>query len=237
MEVTSLPIMTKWQFYAMFAVQFALGVLFGYAMFYLSDRDPKLGWKPSRFMQWVRDKLFVILIVLAGIASFQLLPDIFKAFTSDAVDVIGETIANTATNAMDGKIDASELPHISVYDEGRVVWGEPDEAQNEALVLMSGFWLFIGWFIYVGGFKASPVGFFKKLIKVIAYSCLSCILLFTPMDLHYFTFDEIAPSAALLVIGVVGVLVTYSGNKLPPPLPAPENGSERFDPDDKEFDA
>ena len=84
---------------------------------------------------------------------------------------------------------------------------------------MAGFWIFIGLFIYVGNFKASRVGFFKKMIKIIAYSCLMCILLFIPKDIHYFSWNEIMPSAILLVIGVVGILISYSGNKLPPPLP------------------
>lgn len=231
MDVSSLPMMTKWQFYAAFLVQCMVGILFCYAMFKMSDRDPKLGWKPSAFGKWVNDKLFIILIVLAGIASFELLPDIYRAIVNDVADVAAETIVENASNAIEGNHTALEIEGLDIRS-GNAIWGEMNEQQNEAIVLMSGFWIFIGLFIYVGGFKASPVGFFKKVIKVIAYSCLTCILLFIPKDIHYFTWNEIMPSAIMLVIGVVGILVTYSGNKLPPPLPMPENNTDELIDDD-----
>lgn len=226
-----MPMMTKWQFYAAFLVQCVVGILFCYAMYKVSDRDPKLGWKPSRFGKWVKDKLFIILILLAGLASFELLPNIYRAIVNDVADVAAETIVESASNAYEGNYTAPNLEGIDIGNNN-AIWGQMNEQQNEAIVLMSGFWIFIGFFIYVGGFKASPVGFLKKVIKVIAYSCLTCILLFIPKDIHYFTWDEIRPSAILLALGVVGILVTYSGNKLPPPLPMPEyNTDEHIDDD------
>lgn len=220
METTSLPAMTQWQFYAAFIVQCVIGILYGYAMFIVSQRDPKLGWKPGAFGQWVRDKLFIIFIILAGVASYELLPDIYHAMVNDVADVAAETITQTASSAIEGNNSVPEIDGIDI-DMRSAMWGEMDAQQNEAITLMTGFWMFIGLFIYVGNFKASPVGFFKKLVKVIAYSCLTCVLLFIPKDIHYFTWDEVMPSVVLLAMGVVGVLVTYSGNKLPPPLPAP----------------
>ena len=173
----------------------------------------------------------VILILHAGLASFELLPNIYREIVNDVADVAAETIVETASNANEGNYSTPELEGINIGN-GNAIWGQMDEQQNEAIVLMSGFWIFIGFFIYVGCFKASPVGFFKKFIKVIAYSCLTCILLFVPKDIHYFTWDEIMPNAILLAVGVVGILVTYSGNKLPPPLPMPEyNTDEHIDED------
>ena len=218
MDVSSLPMMTKWQFYAAFLVQCVVGILFCYAMYKVSDRDPKLGWKPSRFGRWFRDKLFYIFIILAGLASFELLPSIYHAFINDVADVAAETIVESASSAIEGNVTTPEIEQINLGN-GNVIWGQANDQQYEAIMLMAGFWIFIGLFIYVGNFKASRVGFFKKMIKIIAYSCLMCILLFIPKDIHYFSWNEIMPSAILLVIGVVGILISYSGNKLPPPLP------------------
>lgn len=233
MDVSSLPMMTKWQFYAAFLVQFVVGLLYCYAMYKLSERDPRLGWKPNKFGKWIKDKLFVILIVLAGIASYELLPDIYHALVADVVDVTVDSVTESIEKAADGTYTTPEIEGID-FRSGNAIWGQMNEQQYEAIMLMAGFWIFIGLFVYVGGFKASPVGFFKKIIKFIAYSCLTFILLFIPKDVHYFTLDEIMPSLVMLAIGVVGILVTNSGNKLPPPLPIPE--LENYNNDEDEND-
>ena len=173
-------------------------------------------------MKWVHDKLFFIFIFLAGLASFEILPDIYQAFVDDASTVVAETVVNSTEELIKG--GSIESPDFHGIEESlrRVVWGQLSEQQYEAIVLMSGFWLFLGWFCYIGNYKSSPVGFLKRVCKVIGYASLSCFIIMIPKDIHYFSWDEFEMGFILLVIGAVCIVASYSYNKLPPPLPMPE---------------
>lgn len=225
METTSLPPMTLWQFYAMIGTQAVLGIAFCVAMYKLGKRDPRLGWEPGNAVKWIQDKIFIILIFGAGIASYQLLPDLVHSFTNDASTVMAETVVNTATDAIEGNMTTPEVPDLSEM-LSEVIWGEPNSTQHEALMLMAGFWLFLGWCCYVGNFCASPVNIFIKLLKIIAYSCLTAVIVFVPMCLHRFSWDEIRDPFYCLVAAGVLIAATHSWTRrMPPPLPTPKYGT------------
>ncbi len=213
-----MPPLTKWQFYAEFAVQFALGIAYCYGMYKLSDRNPQLGWKPKPFFEKVRNKMGVGLIILAGLFSYLALPTVYHAFLDDVDVVIDHAVDKTVDDVMEGKV-----PNLSVdeaaSEPSEVTWGEANETQHDTFLLMAAFFITLGLCCYVWNFHASKVGIGKKLLKVVGYSLVSMVPLIQPMKLHRFTWDEVQTEAVCLIIAGVCIALSHDWSKLPPPLP------------------
>ena len=212
MDASSLPLMTKWQFYAEFAVQFVLGCAYCYAMIKLGGRNPRLGRESKPWAENFRYKLGGAFMILAGIFSYFTLPTVYHAF----VDDVSSSAAEVATEAITGTLEHSS---VTITATDGLIWGQASETQHEAFILMAGFFIALGWCMYVWGFKASAVGWGKKLLKIVGYAVLSCIPLFQPMKLHYFTWNEVSTEVVCLIIAGVCIALSHDWSKLPPPLP------------------
>lgn len=222
MEQEALIHMTKWQFYAEFAVQFVLGIGFCYAMYELSLRNPILGWTPNKTFDTLRSKLGMGLIVLAGVFSYFALPTVYHAFLDDVEMVVDSTVDKAVGDVVDGKTPSdfglSGSDNVN-GNPAEVIWGEPNETQRDTFKLMSGFFIALGLCCYVWNFHASRVGVGKKLLKVFGYTVLSIVPLFQPMKLHRFTWDEVQTEVVCLIIAGVCIVLSHDWSKLPPPVP------------------
>ena len=224
--------MTLWQFYAELAVQSVMGVLFCWALYRLGGRDPKLGWKPGKLKNWFQEKILYILILAAGLASFDLLPNLYHSFINDVSGAAAEAVVNSAGAAIDGTLETPDVQELKEMASG-VVWGEMDPTQYESLTLMSAFWLFFGWCCYLAGYCASPVNFFIKLVKALGYCCLSSAMILLPMCMHQFTWEEFESPFYFLAIAAICIAATHSWTrKMPPPLPPAPSASHTTPPND-----
>ena len=211
--------MTQWQFYAEFAVQFALGLVFAIGMLYLAQRDPKLQWQPSASVKEWADKLGYGLIIVAGFASFFSLREVCFAFVDDVSTAMAVSVVDTAGEVIDGTYVAPDTEGMKEYLHG-VIWGKPSSWQYQALILMAVFWVSIGWCAYVFDFKSSPVGVLKKLLKAVGYVSLSVLMLMVPMCFHRFDWSEFKVPLLLAVIAAVCIATTHTYFRAtPPPLP------------------
>ena len=222
MEPTTLPPMTQWQFYAMFGVQFVLGLCYAIGMFFLAIRDPKLGWTSSASVQKLRDKLGFGLLIAAGVLSYFSLRDVYDYFVGDVSTAVSEAVVNTAGEVIDGTYHAPD-PHALQHYLSGVIWGEPDSYQREMLIMMALFWISLGWCAYVFDDKSSPVSVVKKAIKGVAYVLLTVLMYMVPMCLHRFGWDEIRAPLIIAALAAAGIAVTHTYHRaLPPPLPDEE---------------
>ena len=211
--------MTRWQFYAMFGVQFALGVAFFLAMFWCATRDPLLQWKPSPFVDKLQNKLGFVLFIVAAVVSYFSLRDVYYAFVDDVSSDTAEAIVGTATEVIEGTYRAPGGQALQEYLSG-VIWGRPNESQHAALLMMTVFWVSLGWCAYVMDFKPSPVSMVKKLLKPVGYAALTALMCLVPTSLHRFSWEELR--VPLLLAAVAGACIAAShtyARALPPPLP------------------
>ena len=222
--------MTLWQFYGLFAIVVAAGVGFCCAMYLLGKRNPKLGWKPGKWLQKIMWWSFIVLIFLAGICSYDEIDRITNAFTSDATDLI----VNTTSDVIEGKDVLPDTQEIEASFSGEW-WGLRNESQQRTLYLFTGFFLFFGWCCYLGSFNASPVGFGKRLLKVIGYTCLTSAYILVP------TLRSLKPSSSeagqmyvWLIIAAVCIALSHTRTSTPPPLPGAKS-EPPINPDDPEL--
>lgn len=213
--------MTLWQFYAVFAVLFVSGVLLCWAMLTLGARNPILGHRTAQWAANIRDKLFIAFIILAGIASYQTLPDIFNAFTSDVSTVVAEATVDLGEKAIRGEDLGPGVDLSTSLREATtgVIWGEYNESQHNALMLMTGFWFFLAWCCFVGNYAKSPSSWWQKFLKIVAYPLLTSVILLWPMNVHYLNADELTFPAVMLLVAGVLIAASHDWSPAPPPLP------------------
>ena len=214
--------MTIWQFYAVFAVMCVVGVGICYAMYWLGARCPQLGAKNNTWASKVRSKLMIGFLFMAAICSMYTLEDVVRAFTNDVTDVATETTMDLAGRAIDGEDitqDLNKLNDIEMPKEGDVIWGEYDESQKSTIYLITGFWFFLAWMIYVGNFAKSSSSWWQKLCKIVAYPLLTSFILLFPLNVHYINSDELTAPLVMLAIAGVLILVSHDRTPLPPDLP------------------
>ena len=218
-EMSYLPPMTQWQFYAEFAVQFVVGLVFAIGMFYLAQRDPTLQWQPSEQTKVWTEKLGYGLIIVAGFASFYSLREVYYTFLDDASTAVAESVVDTAGEVIGGTYVAPGTEKMKDYLHG-VIWGKPNSWQYQALMLMAVFWVSIGWCAYVFDFKLSPVGVVKKLLKAVGYVSLSELMLIVPMCFHRFDWSEFKLPLLLAAVAAVCIAASHTYFRAtPPPLP------------------
>ena len=224
--------MTLWQFYAVFFVMCIVGVGLCWAMFLLGARNPLLGHKRGTWAEKMRDKLMIGFLLLAGIASYATLEDIIRAFTNDVADVVATTTVDIGEKVIKGEriqndIDLDESIRNSLSG---TIWGEYDSSQKNTLYLMTGFWYFLAWCIYFGNYAKSASTWWQKLFKIIAYPCLTSVILLFPLNVHYCNRSELMPPLVFLAIAGVLILLSHDRTPLPPELPSeltPEQTSEQ----------
>lgn len=214
--------MTIWQFYAVFFVMCVVGVGLCAAMYWLGARCPQLGAKKDSWASRVRSKLMIAFLIMAAICSMYTLEDVVRAFTNDVADVAAEATVDYAERAINGEDvtqDLNKLNNIGMPKEGEVIWGEYDESQRSTIYLITGFWFFLAWMIYLGQFAKSSSSWWQKLCKIIAYPMLTCFILLFPLNVHYLNSDEL--TAPLIMLGIAGILILISHDRtpLPPQLP------------------
>lgn len=216
METVYLPMMTRWQFYAMFGVQFVLGVAYCLAMFWCATRDPVLEWKPSPLVDKLQNKVGFGLFIVAAVTSYFSLPDVFYAFVEDASSGASEVIVETATEVLDGTYRAPGGRALQEYLSG-VIGGQPNDTQHTALLLMAVFWISLGWCAYTLDFKPSPVGVWKKLVKPVGYAALTALMCLVPMCLHRFSWAELQLPLLLSVVAGACIAASHTYNRVQPP--------------------
>ena len=214
-----LPPMTRWQFYAEFGVQFALGIAFCLTMFWLARRDPKLQWRPSPSTNQLQEKLGFGLFFVAAIASYFSLRGVYVAFIEDASTDMAETIVESASEVIEGTYVAPDSHTLKEYLHG-VIWGAPNAQQRETLLLMMAFWVTLGWAFYVFDFIPSPVNMFKKSLKAVAHVPLTALMVMLPMRFHRFDWNELRLPMLLAVVAAACIAASHTYNrKDPPPIP------------------
>ena len=214
--------MTLWQFYAVFLVMCVVGVGTCAAMYWLGARCPQLGRKRDTWAEKIRGKLMIAFLFMAAICSMYTLEDVVHAFTNDLADVATETTMDLGKRAIDGEDisqDLNKLNDIEMPKEGEVIWGEYDKSQESTIYLLTGFWYFLAWMIYLGNFAKSPSSWWQKLCKIIAYPLLTSFILLFPLNAHYLNSDEIIPPLVMLAIAGVLILISHDRTPLPPELP------------------
>ena len=214
--------MTLWQFYAVFLVMCVVGVGTCAAMYWLGARCPLLGRKRDTWAEKIRGKLMIAFLFMAAICSMYTLEDVVHAFTNDLADVATETTMDLGKRAIDGEDitqDLNKLNNIEMPKEGEVIWGEYDKSQESTIYLLTGFWYFLAWMIYLGNFAKSPSSWWQKLCKIIAYPLLTSFILLFPLNAHYLNSDEIIPPLVMLAIAGVLILISHDRTPLPPELP------------------
>ena len=215
--------MTIRQFYAVFLVMCVVGVGTCAAMYWLGARCPLLGRKRDTWAEKIRGKLMIAFLFMAAICSMYTLEDVVHAFTNDLTDVATETTMDLGKRAIEGEDisqDLNKLNDIEMPKEGEVIWGEYDKSQESTIYLLTGFWYFLAWMIYLGNFAKSPSSWWQKLCKIIAYPLLTSFILLFPLNVHYINSDEL--TAPLVMLGIAGVLILVSHDRtpLPPELPS-----------------
>lgn len=218
--------MTLWQFYVVFAVQFVLGVGLCWAMLKLGARCPILGRQKDGWSQKLRDKLMVGFIVLAAIASYQTLPDIVNSFTNDFSTAVAESTVDLGERAIKGEDISDDLNFIRDVNEATtgVIWGEANASQWSSLMLMTGFWFCLAWCCFVGNYASSPSSWWQKVLKCLAYPMLTAVILYWPIQLHTFSFDELKPGLILLVGAALLIAASHDYSPAPPELPSVAGG-------------
>ena len=214
--------MTLWQFYAVFLVMCVVGVGTCAAMYWLGARCPLLGRKRDTWAEKIRGKLMIAFLFMAAICSMYTLEDVVHAFTNDLADVATETTMDLGKRAIDGEDitqDLNKLNNIEMPKEGEVIWGEYDKSQESTIYLLTGFWYFLAWMIYLGNFAKSPSSWWQKLCKIIAYPLLTSFILLVPLNAHYLNSDELIPPLVMLAIAGVLILISHDRTPLPPELP------------------
>ena len=214
--------MTLWQFYAVFLVMCVVGVGTCAAMYWLGARCPLLGRKRDTWAEKIRGKLMIAFLFMAAICSMYTLEDVVHAFTNDLADVATETTMDLGKRAIDGEDitqDLNKLNNIEMPKEGEVIWGEYDKSQESTIYLLTGFWYFLAWMIYLGNFAKSPSSWWQKLCKIIAYPLLTSFILLFPLNAHYLNSDELIPPLVMLAIAGVLILISHDRTPLPPELP------------------
>ena len=186
--------MTIRQFYAVFLVMCVVGVGTCAAMYWLGARCPLLGRKRDTWAEKIRGKLMIAFLFMAAICSMYTLEDVVHAFTNDLTDVATETTMDLGKRAIEGEDisqDLNKLNDIEMPKEGEVIWGEYDKSQESTIYLLTGFWYFLAWMIYLGNFAKSPSSWWQKLCKIIAYPLLTSFILLFPLNVHYINSDEL----------------------------------------------
>ena len=214
--------MTLWQFYAVFLVMCVVGVGTCYAMYWLGARCPLLGSKRSTWAEKVRGKLMIAFLFMAAICSMYTLEDVVRAFKNDVVDTVADATTDLAGRAIDGEDitqDLNKLNKIEMPKEGEVIWGEYNESQKSTIYLLTGFWYFLAWMIYVGNFAKSPSSWWQKLCKIVAYPLLTSFILLFPLNVHYINSDELTAPLVMLALAGLLILASHDRTPLPPDLP------------------
>lgn len=214
--------MTLWQFYAVFLVMCVVGVGTCYAMYWLGARCPLLGRKRSTWAEKVRGKLMIAFLFMAAICSMYTLEDVVRAFKNDVVDTVADATTDLAGRAIDGEDitqDLNKLNNIEMPKEGEVIWGEYNESQKSTIYLLTGFWYFLSWMIYVGNFAKSPSSWWQKLCKIVAYPLLTSFILLFPLNVHYINSDELTAPLVMLALAGLLILASHDRTPLPPDLP------------------
>ncbi|MBQ5467090.1 MAG: hypothetical protein IIT60_07535, partial [Muribaculaceae bacterium] len=86
------------------------------------------------------------------------------------------------------------------------------------------------WCIYFGNYAKSASTWWQKLFKIIAYPCLTSVILLFPLNVHYCNRSELMPPLVFLAIAGVLILLSHDRTPLPPELPSeltPEQTSEQ----------
>ena len=193
---------------------------------------PQTGLETRQTDELVSRKNTVYPHFAAGLASFDLLPNLYHSFINDVSGAAAEAVVNSAGAAIDGTLETPDVQELKEMASG-VVWGEMDPTQYESLTLMSAFWLFFGWCCYLAGYCASPVNFFIKLVKALGYCCLSSAMILLPMCMHQFTWEEFESPFYFLAIAAICIAATHSWTrKMPPPLPPAPSASHTTPPND-----
>lgn len=214
--------MSIWQFYAVFFVMCVVGVALCYAMFLLSERCPLLGHKTAPWAMRMRNNLTTGFLIVAGAVSYFSLPDIVNAFTSDVTEKVVNTSFDMGEKVLKGK-DISQ--DYNIGNETRkmlsgAIWGEYNSSQKQSLWLMTSFWFFLAWMIYVGNYHKSPSNWWQKACKIIAYPALSLVIVFFPINVHYFNMSELKVPLILLVVAGALIALSHDRTPLPPALPS-----------------
>ncbi len=220
MNEPGLPPLTLWQFYAEVIVQIVLGVGFCYVLYHMSDRNPRYGWTSPEWAVKARNGMAWVLIFLAGIASFETLPDVVHSFTNDVAETVANTSVEIATKAITADPTAQPLNEPKVVEpEKGYVWGQPMHFQNKTLMLLAAFWIAIGWWLYTICFTSSLVPMWKKILKPVGYGLLTVPLLLWPMGIHYFSWDELKIGVICLIGAGVIIALTHHYGSPPPEIP------------------
>ena len=213
--------MTLWQFYAAFFVLCVVGGGLCVAMYYLGKRNPILGHRSAYWARYLREKLMIGFLILAGIVSYGLIEDITHAFTSD----VAEAVANATVDMGEKIIKGESIQEDINVGEGikesfsGTIWGEYDESQKTTLYMITGFWFFLAWCVYFGNFVKSPSSWWKKLCKIIGYPFLTFAICFFPLNVHYFNRSELMTPLVFLIIAGVFIFISHDRTPLPPKLP------------------
>lgn len=218
MILSTMPHLTLWQFYSQVGMQIVLGVAFVALMIWLGGRNPRLGWKSPYWAVKLRDGLAVVFIFMAGIASYNTLEDLFHAFSYDVADTVVEGGFDIIEKAASDDVSGGTISNAPV-DDSAPVWGEAGEEQHTTLMLLAGFWICLGCWCYLLGYKSSYVGWWKKLLKPVGYFLAAVPLMLWPMEIHYFTWSELSTGVVMLIIGGVLILLTHDFSPAPPALP------------------
>lgn len=213
--------MTLWQFYAVFLVMCVVGVGLCVAMFYLSARNPLLGHKSAHWAEYIRYKLMIGFLILAAVVSYGIFEDISNAFTHDLTDVVVDTTWDVGEKIIKGESIQEDINvGEGIKDSfSGTIWGEYDESQKTTLIMMSGFWFFLSWCVYVGNFAKSPSSWWQKLCKIIGYPFLTLVIFFFPLNVHYFNRSELMTPLVFLIIAGVFIFISHDYTPRPPKIP------------------
>lgn len=217
---TIMPELTRWQFYALITVQAVLGILLCVAMYYLGVRnDAHENQRNHPKTKWIANKMAYLCIIIAGITSYLAVPDLYDSFINDISDKAASAVTNTIFGSTSDDAVITE-------DAGTPVWGNPNQAQNEIITLMGGFWFHLGFAIYFFCFNYSNVSIGKKLLKLPAYLILASIILLYPKEFHYFRPSEFGELIIMLILSGVLIALThdFSRKQSLPPIPGQLNG-------------
>lgn len=229
---TTLPGLTKWQFYAMATTLFIVGAAYCCVQFRLAFRDTI---DDCTFDQKTTDrnsKIGLGLLIAMAFISYFFLPSLYYSIINDVSASVAETVVDAGAAAITGgDIDTSAY---SVDLKG-LIWGWPQNSDFQLAVYGMPLCAFLlGMCLYIGMAQPSPVSMGKKALKVLLQVALLVALL-SFNNLHYFNGGELALVAGSIAASVALYYVTRADERdlanppqafldkyqdvLPPPLP------------------
>lgn len=229
---TTLPGLTKWQFYAMATTLFLVGLAYCYVQFRLAFRDTLDDYKFNKKTSDRNANIAVTLLIIMAIVSFFFVPALFSSITADVAESVVNTVVEVGTAAINNSnIDTSAY---SVSLTG-LIWGWPQNDDLKFAIYGLPLCAFLlGMCVYIGMAQPSPVGKGKRALKVLLQVTLLVTLL-SFNNLHYFDATELGIVAAGIVASAVLYYVTRADERdlanpprwfvdrckdvVPPPLP------------------